>query len=205
MLVIACGAVARELVQVVRANGWRHLRVRCLPAELHSQPRRIAPAVRAAIAQAQVAGEEVFVAYADCGTGGALDEVLQEAGVARLPGAHCYEFLAGAGAWQRLCAQEPGSFFLTDFLVRHFERLVWQGLGLDRWPQLRDDYFRNYRRVVHLAQADDEVLESAARAHAARLGLAYHRYATGLEPLRAAIALPRAAARPAGESYAPAG
>ena len=183
VLVLACGALAHELVELQRRNGWTHWQIRCLPAELHNTPNKIPDEVRAALRHWQDDYEQVFVAYADCGTGGLLDPVLAEFGVERLPGAHCYSFFAGEEVFTRLAEQEPGSFYLTDFLARHFERLVTRGLGLDRHPQLRDEYFRNYRRLVFLDQAGDAELLDQARAHAAFLGLEFHHQPTGLGPL----------------------
>ena len=179
VLIIACAALAREIVAVLRANRWRHVQVQCLPAELHNTPQRIPGAVRARIRAARAAYARVFVAYADCGTGGLLDRVLDEEGVERLPGAHCYEVFAGAGTFAALTEEEPGTFYLTDFLVRHFERLVWQGLGLDRHPELLPAYFGNYRRVVYLGQTNDAALAQAASRAAARLGLALEYRYTG--------------------------
>jgi hypothetical protein len=185
-LVIACGALARELVSVTRQ--LPNVEVACLPAELHNRPGGIPGAVRGRIADAREEGfDRIFVAYADCGTGGLLDRVLADEKVERLPGAHCYEFYAGSAAFERLHAEEVGTFYLTDFLARNFERLVWRGLGLDRHPELLPDYFGNYRRVVYLAQTDDPLLDEAARAAATRLGLAYERRATGLGDLASSV------------------
>ncbi len=186
-LVIACGAIARELVQVLRAGGFEGVKVQCLPPELHNRPERIAGAVREAIAQAG-AGRRVFVAYADCGTGGALDRVLEGTGIERLPGAHCYEFFAGAAAFEAIAEQEPGTFYLTDFLVRHFDRLIIEGLGLDRHPELHQAYFGNYRRLVYLSQCADDALVARARDAAERLGLEFEQVHTGLDGLRAGLA-----------------
>jgi hypothetical protein len=152
-LLIACGALAREIAALKRANGWTSVDVRCLPAQLHNRPERIAPAVRAEIQANRERYAHMFVVYADCGTRGTLDEVLKEEGVERLPGAHCYEFLSTAQVFAQLSEAEPGTFYLTDFLLRHFERLVIRPLGLDRHPQLAAEYFRNYRKLVYLAQA----------------------------------------------------
>ena len=185
--IIACGAIARELVQLGRLNGWNHFKLYCLPVELHNRPAEIPAAVAAKIAAVRQRHRQVLVGYGDCGTGGALDAVLEEAGVERLPGAHCYEFLAGAGRFDALMDQEPGSFFLTDFLVRHFDRLIVRGLGLDRFPQLLGDYFGNYRRVVHLAQSGEAALRVAAARHASALGLAFEHRHTGYAPLRQAL------------------
>ena len=185
--VIACGAIARELVSIARRNGWEHLEIEALPPELHNRPERIPGAVRRRLEQARADGRRSFVAYADCGTGGRLDVVLEQFGARRLPGAHCYEFLAGAEAFERLAADEPGTFYLTDFLVRNFDRLVWRGLGLDRHPELRDAYFGNYHRVLYLAQQADEELERQARDHAARLGLPCRIEHTGPGPLQRSL------------------
>jgi hypothetical protein len=186
-LVIACGAIAREVLAVVDLNGWTHVTVRCLPGKLHSTPQKIPAAVDAKLREAKGRYDEVFVAYADCGTAGALDRVLDEHGVERLPGAHCYGFFAGNDAWQAMHDEEPGTFYLTDFLARHFDSLVWRGLGLDRRPELLRDYFGNYTRVVYLAQTDDEALTARARAAAERLGLAFERVRTGYGELLPAV------------------
>ena len=152
--------------------------VACLPPELHNRPGGIPARVRARIRQGRREGyERIFVAYADCGTGGLLDPVLAEEGVERLPGAHCYEFFAGRTDFAALADEEPATFWLTDFLARNFERLVIRGLGIDRHPELEPMYFGNYRRVVYLSQTDDPNLLAMARWAAERLGLAFeHRY-----------------------------
>ena len=186
-LIIACGAVAREVLAVVRLNGWTHVDVRCLPAGLHNEPHAIAGAVDGMLRELAAGYDAVFVAYADCGTAGALDAVLDEHGVARLPGAHCYAFFAGGTAWDELQEEEPGTFYLTDFLVRHFDALVIRGLGLDRHPELRDDVFGNYRRLVYLAQVDDPDLLARAEAAAEQLGLAYEVRRTGYGQLQPAL------------------
>jgi len=181
ILVIACGALAREVL----ALRLDHIDVTCLPAQLHNYPQRIPEAMRAKIRANRSSYDEILCLYGDCGTGGELDRVLAEEGVSRIEGAHCYAFYAGEEAFSDLTEEEPGTFFLTDFLVRHFESLVIRGLGLDRFPELRDDYFSNYRRLVHLAQFDDPETAANARAAAERLGLAYERRFTGLEGIRA--------------------
>ena len=185
--IIACGAIARELVQLGRINRWTHFKLYCLPADLHNRPARIPAAVAAKIVAVKRRHDRVLVGYGDCGTGGALDAVLKEAGVERLPGAHCYEFLAGTERFTALMDEEPGSFFLTDFLVRHFDRLIVRGLGLDRFPQLLGDYFGNYQRVVHLAQSGEAGLRDAAARHASALNLAFEYRYTGFAPLRQAL------------------
>ncbi len=187
VLVIACGALAREIAALRRANHWSGLDVQCLPPDLHNRPERIPEAVRAAIRAARPRYRSLFVAYGDCGTGGRLDQVLAEEGVERIPGAHCYEFFAGGAVFAQLADAEPGTFYLTDFLVRHFERLVIAGLGLDRHPELLPAYFGNYRRLVHLAQAPDEALRERARACAARLGLAFEARGTGYGDLERSL------------------
>ena len=188
-LVIGCGALAIELVALTRRAGLPEVDLTCLPASLHNRPEQIPSAVRARIRRARADGyEQLFVAYADCGTGGLLDVVLEEEGVARLQGAHCYEVYAGRAAFAALHDEEPGTFYLTDFLVRNFDRLVIRGLGLDRHPELRPIYFGNYRRLVYLAQSDDAALTQRARRAAADLGdLAFERRFTGLGELAAGI------------------
>jgi len=187
-LVLACGALAADLRAVLAASRLdTHVDVEYLPANLHNRPDAIAPALRPRLAAAADAGRPVFVAYADCGTGGRLDALLDEfPGVQRLPGAHCYEVFAGADRFAALQDEELGSFYLTDFLAKHFDALVWSGLGLDRHPELRDLYFGAYRRVVLLAQAPDAGLLAQARAAAVRLGLELCLRPTG----RAGLAAP---------------
>ncbi len=174
-LVIACGALAREVLALKLP-----LDLVCLPASLHNRPERIPEAMRAKIRANRAAYDEILCLYADCGTGGALDAVLNEEGVRRIDGPHCYAFYAGEAVFDALAEEEPGTFYLTDFLVRHFDALVIRGLGLDRYPQLRDDYFGAYRRVVYLAQVDDPATTAKAEAAAERLGLAFERRFTGL-------------------------
>jgi hypothetical protein len=179
LLVIACGALAKEMLDVVRINSLDWVDVECLPARLHNTPDLIPAAVAERLDSAIGRYREVFVGYADCGTGGLLDTVLETRGVERLPGAHCYEFFATSGVFASLQDQEPGTFYLTDFLVRHFERLVWFGLGLDRWPCLRDAYFGNYKRLVYLSQIETQDLVDQARVAASRLGLDFEHRPVG--------------------------
>ena len=174
VLLIACGALAREILAVTRANGWDHLDLACLPAKLHNVPDRIPEAVRARIRRARGQGyEAVHVVYADCGTGGLLDRVCAEEGVERIEGPHCYSFFDGNEAFAARTGDEIGAFYLTDFLARQFDALVWRGLGLDRHPDLLSMYFGHYDRVVYLAQTDDPALAAKAREAAERLGLGY--------------------------------
>lgn len=179
--VIACGALAREIAWVVSVNGLTNVAVDYLPARLHNTPRDI-PALVDEWLERAPEGETRFVAYGDCGTGGLLDEVLDRHGVERLAGAHCYQFFAGE-LFDELAAAEPGTFYLTDYLARHFDRLVWQGLGLDRHPGLRDTVFANYRRLVYLAQRPNARLLGEARAAAERLGLEFEVHEVGLGSL----------------------
>jgi hypothetical protein len=188
-LVIGCGALARELVALTRRAGFPGVDLTCLPATLHNRPELIPGAVRARIRKARAQGyDRLFVAYADCGTGGLLDQVLEDEGVARLEGAHCYEVYAGAAAFAELHEEAPGTFYLTDFLARNFDRLVVRGLGLDRHPELLPLYFGNYTRLVYLAQTDDDALTAIARRGARRLGLGFERRLTGLGDLEAGVA-----------------
>ena len=203
-LVLACGALAGDLRAVLAAGGFDvHVEVEYLPANLHNRPDSIAPALRPRLQAAVEAQRPVFVAYADCGTGGALDALLADfPGVHRLPGAHCYEMFAGTGAFAALHNEELGTFYLTDFLAKHFDALVWSGLGLDRHPELRDAYFGGYRRVVLLSQIPDANVVARARAAAARLGLDFVHRPTGRTGLRTPLlafadrlATPHASAR----------
>ncbi len=188
VLIIACGALAREIVALVRANRWQHMTVQCLPAEWHNTPDKIPDGVRDKIRAARGRFARIFVAYADCGTGGQLDQVLKEEGVERIPGAHCYEFFAGAKTFAELSDAEPGTFYLTDFLAQHFDRLIYRGLGLDRHPQLMSDYFGNYQKLVYLAQIEEPRLVAKAREAAKYLGLEFEYRFSGYGDLTRALA-----------------
>jgi len=193
-LVIGCGALAEELVELTRRAGLPAMDLACLPASLHNRPEQIPARVAARLRRARADGyDRIFVAYADCGTGGLLDRMLETEpaaeGVTRLEGAHCYEVYAGRAAFAALHDEEPGTFYLTDYLARNFERLVVRGPGLDRHPELLPQYFGNYRRLVFLAQTEDAALTALAAAAAARLGgLAFERRLVGLGELAPAIA-----------------
>ena len=169
-MVIACGALAGHVREVVSRRGWA-VALHALPALLHNRPAGIAGEVERLAVAARARGLPVAVGYADCGTYGALDEVCARLGLRRLPGLHCYDLLAGPSAVAALFSAEPGTYLLTDFLVRTFRRTVLAELGLDRYPELWPDYFGHYRRVVWLAQSRDPLLESAARDIAALFGL----------------------------------
>ena len=187
-LLIACGALAREVRALIERNGWNHLQLTCLPAQLHNRPERIPAAVRAKIRANRSRFERILVVYGDCGTGGELDRVLAEEGVLRIEGPHCYAFYRGLDGFLADADAEPGCFYLTDFLARHFERLVVEGLGLDRHPELLPLYFGNYTKLVYLAQTADPGREQAAKAAALRLGLAYERRFTGYGGLESFLA-----------------
>ena len=183
-LVIACGAVAREVRAV--SDQLPAFELRCIPATLHNHPERIVPAVEALLDSTP--HDRAVLALGDCGTGGGLDRLCERRGVARLPGAHCYAFFAGLPEFDAMMEDEPGTFFLTDFLARQFDTLVIQPLGLDRKPELRDMYFAHYARLVFLSQTDDAALLAKAEAAAARLRLAFEHRPTGLHPFSGALA-----------------
>ncbi len=186
-LIIACGALAREIVALRTLNNWPHLVVQCLPAELHNRPEKIPAAVRAKIQAARGRFTSIFVAYADCGTGGLLDAVLAEEGVERIPGSHCYEFFAGSAQFAELAEAELGTFYLTDFLLQHFERLIIHGLGIDKHPELLPMYFGHYKKLTYLAQVPSEEKMAAGRAAAQRLGLEFETHITGYGELASSL------------------
>lgn len=186
-LIVACGALVQELRAVLGKHEMNEaIEVRYLPANLHNRPEGIVPALRPHLEES--VNRTVFVGYADCGTGGLLDQLLEEfPQVQRLPGAHCYEFFAGSDFFAQIQDEEPGTFYLTDFLAKHFEPLVWQGLGLDRHPQLRDAYFGSYKRVVLLSQSQDTALVGHGRSAAEMLGLEFEHRHVGLHSFENAI------------------
>jgi hypothetical protein len=186
VLLIACGALAREILDVRDANGWTHLDLQCLPAILHNAPDRITGAVEAAVLAHRADYDDIFVVYADCGTGGLLKAACDRLGVGMVEGPHCYSFFEGNAAFA--ARGEVTCFYLTDFLVRQFDAFVWRPLGLDRHPSLRDMYFGNYTTLVYQAQTDDPGLDALAQGHAKRLGLAYERRFTGYGDLVPALA-----------------
>ncbi len=186
--VIACGAIAREILAVSRQQGLGHIDLNCLPAIWHAYPQKIVPGLEKAVAEAREAGfEKIFFAYADCGTGGDIDRLCQREGIARIEGPHCYSFFAGNDAFAARADEDLFAFFLTDFLARQFEAFVIEPLGLDRHPQLKDMYFGNYRKLVYLSQEEDKVLQEKARGAAEYLGLEYEYRFTGYGDLTQAL------------------
>jgi hypothetical protein len=193
VLILACGALAREVAALRDLNGWDHVDLACLPAILHNHPERIAPAVEAAVAAHRPRYARIFVAYADCGTGGQLEDTCARLGVEMIAGPHCYAFFEGLSVFAARAEEEIAAFYLTDFLARQFDAFVWRPLGLDRHPELLPLYFGHYEKLVYLAQTDDPALDAAAARAAERLGLPLERRRTGYGDL--AHALGRAAAR----------
>lgn len=187
ILVIACGALARELVRIKQVNHWHYLDIQCLPADYHNHPHKIVPAVRRKIAENRAHYRTIFIGYADCGTGGQLDKLAAEENVERLPGAHCYSFLAGAKKFEALADAEIGTFYLTDYLAKNFDRLIIKGFGINRHPELKDMVFANYKKLVYLAQTTDPAIDRCAEQAAADLGLKYARIQTGDAPFAAAL------------------
>ncbi len=177
VLIVACGALAREILALRDANGWTHLDLTCLPAILHNHPEKIVGAVRDTVTKHRAHYDEIFIAYGDCGTGGLLESACTEMGVPMIAGPHCYSFFEGNDAFA--ARDEITAFYLTDFLVRQFDAFVWKPLGLDRHPDLRDMYFGHYETLVYQAQTDDPALTDIARRCAERLGLAFERRFTG--------------------------
>lgn len=187
VLLIACGALAHEILALKAANGWTHLDLQCLPAKLHLWPEKIIPAVEAAVTEARGSYDDIFVVYADCGTGGLLQAACDRLGVSMVEGPHCYAFFEGNDAFLARSETEFTAFYLTDFLVRQFDAFVWKPMGLDRHPELRDMYFGNYTKLVYQAQINDPALDAKAENCAARLGLAYERRFTGYGDLATSL------------------
>lgn len=188
VLLLACGALAHEIVALIKANRWDHMTLACLPAILHNHPERIAPAVQDAVAKHRADFDDIFVVYADCGTGGQLQAVCDQLGVRMIEGPHCYSFFEGNQEFAERSESEFTAFYLTDFLVRQFDAFVWKPLGLDRHPDLRDMYFGHYEKLVYQAQTDDADLTAKAEDCANRLGLAFERRFTGYGDLETALA-----------------
>jgi hypothetical protein len=171
VLLLACGALAREIVFLTEKNQWQMFDIQCLPAKWHNTPQFIVPALREKIRENRAHYAKIFVMYGDCGTGGLLDAMLKEEGVERIAGPHCYAFFSGNAEFAARADEDMTSFFLTDYLARHFDKLIWEGLGLDRHPELLVDYFGNYQKLVYLAQTEDAELHLSAAAAAVKLGL----------------------------------
>ena len=188
VLLIACGALAREILALKAANGWDHLDLTCLPANLHLWPDKITAAVEEAVHKHRDRYDSVFVVYADCGTGGLLFEKCKELGVEMVEGPHCYSFFEGNEVFAAKAEDEFTAFYLTDFLVRQFDAFVWKPMGLDRYPELRNSYFAHYDRLIYQAQTDDPALDAKAREAADRLGLRYERRFTGYGDLATTLA-----------------
>lgn len=187
VLLIACGALAREILDLKRLNGWDHLDLTCLPAIYHVHPEKITEAVRNTVAKHRDAYQNIFVVYADCGTGGLLKAACDELGVKMVEGPHCYSFFEGNQRFEELSESEFTAFYLTDFLVRQFDAFVWKPIGLDKHPELRDMMFGNYTKLIYQAQTDDPALTKKAQACAERLGLAFERRFTGYGDLETAL------------------
>lgn len=187
IVIVACSALLKEINALKKMNGWSHVSVDAITAELHNRPDLITDAVSDSINRAKARGAEVFVAYGDCGTGGMLDRLLAEEDVDRIPGAHCYQFFAGDEAFNAMHEEELGTFYLTDFLARHFDRLVIRGLGLDKKPALKPMFFGHYTKLVYLAQTEDQELQQAAQAAAEELGLSYEYRYTGIGDMATSI------------------
>ena len=184
-LIIACGALAREVLALIKLNNWQHMELQCLPADLHLRPEKIPDAVEAAVMAARGKYERIFVAYADCGTGGLLAERCEKLGVEMISGPHCYSFFEGNESFA--ARGEVTSFYLTDFLARQFDAFVWRPMGLDKHPELLEMYFGNYEKLVYLAQTEDEALTMAAHKAAQKLGLVFERRFTGYGGLNAEL------------------
>lgn len=187
-MILACGALAREILALIKLNSWDHMDLTCLPAKLHLYPEKITDAVTEAVEKHRADYDQIFVAYADCGTGGLLEAKCAELGVDMIAGPHCYSFFEGNEAFAKIAEDEFTAFYLTDFLVKQFDAFVWRPMGLDRHPELRDMYFGNYTKLVYQAQVNDPTLDAKARECADRLGLDFERRFTGYGDLETALA-----------------
>jgi Protein of unknown function (DUF1638) len=188
ILLIACGALAREILDLIASNNWAHMDLTCLPAILHNHPEKITGAVRDAVGNHRAAYQKIFVVYADCGTGGRLQAACSDMGVDLVEGPHCYSFYEGNLRFAAHGESEISALYLTDFLVRQFDAFIWKPLGLDRHPGLRDTYFAHYTKLVYQAQTDDPALTARARICATRLGLGFERRFTGYGDLETRLA-----------------
>ena len=180
ILIIGCGAIAHEINEIINLNNWNNVSLQCLNADLHNTPKRLPTKIKETIESNLKEYSKIFLAYADCGTGGLIDSMLKNYGIERLEGAHCYEFYAGSRLFKDLSDREIGTFYLTDFLVKNFKRLIIDGLGISKHPSLKDEYFKNYKNIVYLAQKHDNDLELKAKDCANYLNLEYSVHYTGL-------------------------
>ena len=180
ILIIGCGAIAHEINEIIKLNNWNNVNLQCLNADLHNTPKRLPAKIKEIIESNLKEYSKIFLAYADCGTGGLIDSMLKNYDIERLEGAHCYEFYAGSRLFKDLSDREIGTFYLTDFLVKNFKRLIIDGLGISKHPSLKDEYFKNYKNIVYLAQKHDNDLELKAKDCANYLNLEYSVHYTGL-------------------------
>ncbi|KIC44488.1 hypothetical protein RA28_16395 [Ruegeria sp. ANG-S4] len=187
ILLLACGALAREILDLKKRNGWDHMALTCLPAILHIHPEKITQAVEEAVAKHREHYDQIFVVYADCGTGGLLQKACDRLGIEMVKGPHCYSFFEGNDVFADHQEDETTAFYLTDFLARQFDAFVWKPLGLDRHPELRDMYFGNYTKLVYQAQTDDPNLTERAKECAERMGLTFERRLTGYGDLASTL------------------
>ncbi len=178
-LIIACGALAKEIKFLIRQIGRHDIDLLCLPAILHNSPQKIVPELKRMMDKHQAEYKKTYIGYADCGTGGMLDKFIQDENLQRLPGAHCYQFFAGMEEFDKMMDEELGSFFLTDYLARHFDELVWQGMGIAKHPELLQTMFGAYKKLVYLAQTDDAGLTSLAQEASQKMGLQFEKRTTG--------------------------
>ncbi|MEM9203400.1 MAG: DUF1638 domain-containing protein [Actinomycetota bacterium] len=187
VLILACGALATEIRDITRLNELENVTLECLPGILHNRPTDIPDAVRARLDRARGKYDRILLGYADCGTAGELHDIAAEEGIEMLPGAHCYQFFAGQQVFDDLHNNDPTAFYLTDYLVKHFDRLIMDNLGITEHPQLRDMYFGNYTKMIYLAQTDSAALDAQAEACADKLGLAFERVQTTYGDLEPAV------------------
>ena len=180
ILIIGCGAIAHEINEIIKLNNWNNVNLQCLNADLHNTPKKLPTKIKETIESNLKEYSKIFLAYADCGTGGLIDSMLKNYDIERLEGAHCYEFYAGSSLFKDLSDREIGTFYLTDFLVKNFKRLIIDGLGISKHPSLKDEYFKNYKNIVYLAQKHDNDLELKAKDCANYLNLEYSVHYTGL-------------------------
>ena len=187
VLILACGALAREIRDIARLHELDNVTLECLPAILHNRPTDIPDVVRERLDRSRGAYDHILLGYADCGTAGELRQIAAQEGIEMLPGAHCYQFFAGERAFDEMHRDDPTAFYLTDYLVKHFDRLIMGNLGIEAHPELRDMYFGNYTKMIYLAQTDDSELDEKAQACAGKLGLSFERVRTTYGDLEPAV------------------